>query len=135
MFSNNESLNSLCSSAVAARDFAYAPYSKFAVGAAVLSADNKIFSAGNIENASYGLTICAERAAIFCAIAAGCDKLIALAVATTGGIYPCGACRQVFAEFATDDAAILIIDVETGNITSTSLGEILPNSFRMDTQK
>lgn len=84
-----------------ARDRAYAPYSKFHVGAALLGADGRIFSGCNVENISYGLTNCAERVAIGAAVAAGVRDFVAVAVVadTTVPISPCGACRQVLAEF------------------------------------
>jgi cytidine deaminase len=84
-----------------ARDAAYAPYSHFAVGAAVFTSDGRIFSGCNVENLSFGLTICAERVAIASAVAAGAHELLAVAVAadTEAPISPCGACRQVMSEF------------------------------------
>ena len=83
------------------REFAYAPYSNFKVGAAVLSESGAIFTGCNVENVSFGLTICAERSAIFSAIAAGERKLVAVGIValTKTSIVPCGACRQVLAEF------------------------------------
>ena len=90
----------LVQAARAARAHAYAPYSGYAVGAAVLTDDGRVFAGCNVENASYGLSVCAERVAVFCAIAAGTRRLVAAAVCTPDGGTPCGACRQVLLEFA-----------------------------------
>lgn len=94
-------VDELVASAWQARDMAYAPYSQFFVGAALLAADGRIFVGCNVENISYGLTNCAERVAIGVAIAAGVRKFAAVAVVADTGvpISPCGACRQVLAEF------------------------------------
>src|SRR5262245_31791254 len=100
----------LVQAAIDVRQKAYAKYSNFLVGAAILAADERIFAGCNVENASYGLTICAERAAVFSAVAAGQQKFQALAIVTAGGATPCGACRQVLAEFAPE-LLILLIDV------------------------
>lgn len=91
----------LVAAAWQAREVAYAPYSKFAVGAALLATDGRIFLGCNVENISYGLTNCAERVAIGAAVAAGARKFVAVAVVADTGvpISPCGACRQVLAEF------------------------------------
>jgi cytidine deaminase len=91
----------LIAAALKARSGAYAPYSKFRVGAALLAEDGQIFVGGNIENISFGLTMCAERVAVGCAIHSGAAKLIRLAIAADSSepIIPCGACRQVLAEF------------------------------------
>ena len=98
----------LVQAAKEARKNAYAPYSKFKVGAALLTTDNKITLGGNIENASYGLTVCAERVAIFKAVSEGYKKFKALAVVTKDGSYPCGACLQVMAEFAPGLTVIIL---------------------------
>src|SRR5688500_2323070 len=90
----------LIQAALAARMHAYATYSVFAVGAAILAANGRTFTGCNVENASYGLSICAERSAVFAAVAAGQRQFELLAVASPGGATPCGACRQVLAEFA-----------------------------------
>ena len=90
---------------------AYAPYSRFYVGAAALFEDGKIYCGANVENKSYGLTICAERAAIFSGIAAGQRKLTRLAVCSLAAdVKPCGACLQVISEFADSDTPILLGD-------------------------
>ena len=93
--------DTLVESAWSAREMAYAPYSNFAVGAALLSADGRVFLGCNVENISYGLTQCAERVAIGAAVAAGVKEFLAVAVVADTGvpISPCGACRQVLAEF------------------------------------
>lgn len=110
---------------------AYAPYSNYKVAAAILTEDGKIFTGVNVENASYGLTICAERAALFSAVSAGYRSFVHLVV-TSGGEgtvpYPCGACRQVLMEFSPDLRVTVI--GEKGKITRTSLVELLPNSFK-----
>ena len=95
-------LKQLVEQAWAAREHAYAPYSRFAVGAAVVAADGRVFTGCNVENLSFGLTNCAERVALGTAVAAGAREFLAVAVVadTTVPISPCGACRQVMAEFA-----------------------------------
>lgn len=119
----------LIAAALAARQQAYAPYSRFAVGAAVLAEDGQIAIGCNVENASYGLTICAERAAVLAAVTAGCRRLVAIAVASAGGVAPCGACRQVLAEFA-DDLTVLLVDLDQPDrVQSLSLAELLPHRF------
>jgi cytidine deaminase len=113
---------------------AYAPYSKFYVGAAILTADGKTFNGCNVENASYGLTICAERNAIFAAVAEGNAtpqgkiKLLAVAVVNSQNIpcSPCGACRQVIAEFGRD--AIVYYQGENG-MKEQTIAQLLPDGF------
>lgn len=122
----------LLSYARRARDNAYAPYSKFAVGAAVETEDGSIFTGVNVENASYGLTICAERSAIFAAVTDGHTKIKTLAVATGGDDdsvsgMPCGACRQVMAEFMGDEAVVFI-----GDGSEMRLAELFPHPFRLN---
>ncbi len=97
----------LVEQARAGRQRAYAPYSRYPVGAALLTATGDVFIGCNIENASYGLTICAERVAIANAIAAGQREFIMLALVTSNGGSPCGACRQVMVEFAPDMPVII----------------------------
>jgi cytidine deaminase len=113
-----------------AREHAYAPYSRFTVGAAVLTATGEIFSGCNIENASLGATICAERVAIFGAVAAGCHTLTALAVIadTPEPVAPCGLCRQVLAEF-NPDCPVLMANL-AGRTRLANLKELLPLAFR-----
>jgi len=124
----------LVKAAIEVRERAYARYSKFLVGAALLSTDGQIFTGCNVENSSYGLTICAERAAVFAAIAAGQQRFELLAIATTGGATPCGACRQVLAEFAPQ-LPILLIDVERPDtIVEVNLRELLPGAFSLNAQ-
>jgi cytidine deaminase len=118
-----------------ARETAYAPYSHFTVGAAVLTATGEIFSGGNIENASLGATICAERVAIFTAVAAGCRDLTTLAVIadTPDPVAPCGLCRQVLAEFSPD-CRVLMANT-AGRVQLANLKELLPLAFRLVPQK
>ena len=109
---------------------AYAPYSGFAVGAAVLTDGGEIHSSTNVENASFGLSNCAERNAIFQAVAHGARKLAALAVytATADATMPCGACRQVLAEFGTDTLVICCTDNDARE-RRFALAELLPSAF------
>ena len=112
---------------------AYCPYSRFHVGAALI-ADGRLFLGCNVENASYGLTVCAERVAIFAAVAAGCRHLEVLAVtcpdapknSPPGGRMPCGACRQVMAEFARPEFLVLI-----DGVGEVPLRELLPQPFTL----
>ena len=110
---------------------AYAPYSGVTVGAALISED-QVFTGANVENGSYGLTICAERAALFAAINQGHRKFTQLAVASNQPrpLQPCGACLQVLSEFC-DDLEIILVDSES-KITLTSLKDIFPRPFRLD---
>lgn len=120
----------LIAAATQARAAAYAPYSSFAVGAALLAADGRVFTGCNVENASYGLTICAERAAICSAIAANCREFAALAVVSEGGAFPCGACRQVLAEFAPNLRVLLVDAGGHEPVRELTLAELLPHRFR-----
>ena len=117
---------------VAAR--AYAPYSGFKVGAALLAADGRIFTGCNVENASYGLTLCAERNAVFAAVAAGVREFSALAVTADADAppVPCGACLQVLAEFCDETFPILSGTTREQSPTQRySLGDLLPRAFRV----
>ena len=120
-------VHQLVKAAIAARESAYAPYSKYQVGAAVLVDDGRVFSGCNVENASYGLTICAERAAICAAVAAGARHLQAIAIATQNGAAPCGACRQVIKEFA--DRCAIHLATPDGTHVTMELDTLLPRAF------
>lgn len=109
------------------RKRAYAPYSHYLVGAAVLCADGSTFAGCNVENASYPATICAERVALTAAIAAGRRDLVAIAVATANGGSPCGICRQVMAELGPE--MTVYVGGATGPFRTTSVRELLPDSF------
>ncbi|MBI1297453.1 cytidine deaminase [bacterium] len=113
--------------ALNARDRAYAPYSHYHVGAAVLTADGSVIVGCNVENAAYPSTICAERVAITAAIAQGQRDFVAIAVATENGGSPCGACRQVMAELGPN-MTVYIADAD-GNYRTTSVRALLPDSF------
>jgi cytidine deaminase len=119
----------LIRAARAARKRAYAPYSKFRVGAA-LRADGRIFEGANLENASYGLTLCAERVAVASAAIAGARKLDAIAVAsgTSPPTPPCGMCLQTLAEFAQPSLPVVLTGAR-GTLVETTLGELLPHGF------
>ena len=117
----------LIAAAIAARRMAYAPYSGFAVGAALLAADGQVTMGCNVENASYGLGVCAERNAIFHAVADGVRDFVAVAVVTENGVTPCGACRQVLAEFNPD--MVVIVGDTAGNRRVYTLRQLLPDAF------
>ena len=110
------------------REFAYCPYSHFAVGAAVLGASGEIYGGCNVENASFSVTNCAERTAIFKAISAGEEDVLAIAVVAEGAtpVTPCGACRQVIAEFKIPH--ILMANLE-GDVREMTLDTLLPGAF------
>ncbi len=110
-----------------ARARAYAPYSRYLVGAALRTADGRVFTGANVENASYGLTVCAERVAVQAAVAAGVRDLLELAVATEDGAAPCGACRQVLGEFARD--LPIHLAAKDGPPVTVRLAELLPRAF------
>ncbi len=117
----------LIQAAMDARKQAYAPYSNYAVGAALLMEDGRIITGVNVENASYGLSICAERTAVFKAVSMGYRQIQAVAVVTDNAGSPCGACRQVLTEFAGDVPVYLMDGL--GNGRNTTLYTLLPDHF------
>ena len=121
----------LVDAAIKARLNAYAPYSNYCVGAALLMADGRIVTGCNVENASYGLSMCAERSAVFAAAGAGIRTVHACVVVTADGGTPCGACRQVLSEFHDDAHPMQIIAVTPDGTTvmNTLLRDLLPNGF------
>lgn len=119
------------------RENAYSPYSGYTVGAALLASDGTVYTGGNVENASYSATLCAERSAFVQAISHGCRSFSAIAVvggragkAPNSFFMPCGVCRQVMREFCADDFRILVSDGQT--VRSQTLAELLPGSFSAD---
>lgn len=129
----NEEIKLLIAGAIEGQSHSYSPYSNFSVGAAVLGTDGKIYTGGNIENASYGMTVCAERVAIFKMISCGCTTFKALAVTAgeePGESGPCAACRQVIAEFCEDINTTEIISAgHSGNYRIDTVIELYPRPF------
>lgn len=117
--------------AVQVRQHAYAPYSHYPVGAALLGESGEIYTGVNVENAAYPTTMCAERSAVFQAVAKGERKFTAIAVVTENGGSPCGSCRQVLAEFGLD-TLVLTADAQGKLLWEASLRELLPYSFGAD---
>jgi cytidine deaminase len=130
----SDAFDDLLTLARSAREQAYAPYSNFLVGAALLTRDGRRFSGCNVENASYGLCNCAERTALFNAIAAGCrpGDFAALAVIadTDNPVSPCGACRQVMSELCDDAMPVLLANLR-GDTQQTTVSALLPGSFKL----
>ncbi|CAN2250197.1 cytidine deaminase [Bacillus vallismortis] len=116
--------------ALKARDMAYVPYSKFQVGAALLTKDGKVYRGCNIENAAYSMCNCAERTALFKAVSEGDTEFQMLAVAadTPGPVSPCGACRQVISELCTKDVIVVMTNLQ-GQIKEMTVEELLPGAF------
>lgn len=125
---NQETKKMLIHLACEASQKAYAPYSNYLVGAALLTKDGQIFQGCNIENASYGLGCCSERTAIFKAVSEGMTDFIAIAVVTKDGGSPCGACRQVMNEF-NPHLIVLIGDTKGNLLKETTLDHLLPEAF------
>lgn len=122
--------NTLINESKLAREKAYVPYSKFQVGAALLSEDGQVYHGCNIENSGYSMTNCAERTAFFKAVSEGVTKFKALSVVadTEGPVSPCGACRQVMAEFCDSSMPVYLTNLK-GDVQATTVGELLPGAF------
>ena len=115
--------------ALEARVYSYAPYSQYAVGAALLTGSGKIYEGVNVENASYPLSMCAERSSIFKAVSKGERDFEAIVVATENGGSPCGACRQVMGEFGLD-LEVITVDEAGDVVLDTTVGVLLPEAFQ-----
>ena len=117
--------------AIEMMDKAYAPYSKFLVAAALVTSQGKIHTGVNVENASYGLTICAERVALFKAVSEGDREIerIAVVSSSVAKVFPCGACRQVLNEFSSGDLHVIVSDTSGGGTEKHRLADLLPHSF------
>jgi len=131
-----QAANELIKAAVLVRERAYAPYSKFRVGAAVQTESGNVYCGANVENASYGLTICAEQAAIAAAVSNGEHAISAVAIASSSGVPPCGACRQVLSEFAADVPVLLVRAGDTTTdqpavVALLRLNDLLPRRFSL----
>lgn len=128
----NETKKRLVAAALAARKRAVAPYSRFQVGAALLTADGEIVTGANVESASYGLTCCAERVALFKALTEGKSTFTAIAVVARApkGPMPCGACRQLLAEYAPTAEVFVADSAKPGRIRDFTVAELLPEAFR-----
>ena len=133
-----DTIKQLINEALNARNYAYAPYSQFMVGAALITENDSVYTGCNVENASYGATNCAERTAIFKAVSEG-ERLIK-AIAIVGGVkdgdmtyaYPCGVCRQVLREFSNPGDLVIIVAKNQDDYKTYSLEELLPESFGPD---
>lgn len=119
-----------------ARDNAYAPYSKYSVGAAVLGINGKVYAGCNVENVSFPVGVCAERVAVSSMVADGCQRLTAVIVMTRDGGTPCGMCRQFIAEFAESPADVTVVCLSDKNEESTwTLDQLLPHGFVTDVSR
>lgn len=124
----NEQRENLIQTAVEARKWAYAPYSNYPVGAALLTSSGRIYDGVNVENAAYPTTICAERVAVFKAVSEGERNFQAIAVITENGGSPCGSCRQVLAEFGLE-ITVLIADTLGNLVEEITMADLLPRAF------
>lgn len=118
----------LIAAARAARKRAYAPYSRYRVGAAVLARDGAVFTGCNVENAAYPACICAEQTATVKAVSEGHPRLRAVAIATSNGGSPCGKCRQILYEFGGPEMVVILVD-NRGRVRETTLRKLLPDAF------
>ncbi|BAJ62897.1 MULTISPECIES: cytidine deaminase [Anaerolinea] len=125
---SDEQKQTLIQTALQARRWAYAPYSNYRVGAALLTDSGKIYDGVNVENAAYPVTMCAERTAVFKAVSEGERRFVAIAVATANGGTPCGSCRQVLAEFGLDIQVIVVDEQGTVHL-ETTVSDLLPGAF------
>ncbi len=127
---NEDARGRLIAAARAAREQAYAPYSRFRVGAALLARDGSIFAGCNVENASYPVSLCAERSALAAAICAGARAFEAIAIVANAAspCPPCGMCRQALVEFADGDLVVVLVAAD-GGVTEFRLGDLLPEAF------
>ena len=116
-----------------ASENSYSPFSRFAVGAAVVTSSGNVYKGCNVENSSFGLTNCAERTAIFKAVSEGEKEILAVAIYSPNAdsCYPCGACRQVLYEFQSDDYEIDVVTENLGELEIKKLSYFLPNGFRI----
>ncbi len=127
---SSEQREQLIAAARAARGRAYARYSHFQVGAALLTDDGRLYTGVNVENASYGLTVCAERNAVGAMVNDGARRIAAVAVCTENGVTPCGACRQVLSEFVDPDGDVVVWIVDgQGSVRETTLFTLMPDHF------
>jgi len=128
---NKTERESLIQKAIDARENAYAPYSKYLVGAALLTKSGNVFTGVNVENAAYSVTMCAERTAVFKAVSEGEQEFSAIAIATDNAGFSCGSCRQVLAEFGLD-TIVLVINGQGQVVEELTVADLLPKSFSPD---
>jgi cytidine deaminase len=126
---SDEQRADLIERALQARQSAYAPYSAYAVGAALLTSSGRVFTGANVENAAYPVSICAERVAVFKAVTEAERRFSAIAIATDNGGSPCGSCRQVLSEFGLE-TQVLMVDKNGTVVRRMSVGDLLPAAFR-----
>lgn len=137
MATAEDGVTTLLAAACEAATRAYCPYSQYSVGAALLVADGRVFTGCNVENASYGLTLCAERVALASAVAAGAREFVALALAAGRDepATPCGACLQVLVEFCPPEMPVHFATLTGGSVRTLPLRDFLPHAFRLDERK